>query len=148
LPIGTDEAQAFEVDSEHDKPAILTEAPKIPPGALPDEVDHEATIDLDGLNLTYTYSSGRSYRLRFYDDRVSFSQLDTPAPTLTVPYLARRITDAITLVHWMVPGRVGHVSLVIDLDARRIHASALMPGAMELLDGGPITEISGPHTNP
>jgi hypothetical protein len=130
--------------SAQDKPEILTTPPKIPAGKFPDEVNLNGAANLDRLEIEYTYSSGRAYRLKFYDDRVSFSQLNTPAPTLTLPYLAREIGEEMYLVHWMVPGRIGHVSLVLDLAGKTIHGSALMPGQMELFEQGPISEVTWP----
>ena len=124
------------------KPEILTTPPNIPPGKFPDEINLDNATDLDGLVIEYTYSSGRSYELTFYDDRVSFAQLNTQAPVLTLPYLARPIAEDIYMVHWMVPGRIGHVTLVVDLVTNRIHGSALMPGQMELFEEGPITSVT------
>ena len=118
------------------KPDILTTPPKIPAGKFPDEVNLTNAVDLDGLVIEYTYSSGRAYELTFYDDRVSFAQLNTPAPVITLPYHARPIAEDIFLVHWLVPGRIGHVSLIVDLATNRIHGSALMPGQMELFEEG------------
>ena len=125
------------------KPDILTKAPNIPAGKFPDEVNLENATDLDGLVIEYTYSSGRAYELTFYDDRVTFAQLNTPAPKITLPYLARPLADQMYLVHWLVPGRIGHVSLIVDLASMRIHGSALMPGQMELFEEGPITSATG-----
>ena len=79
--------------------------------------------------IEYTYSSGRAYELTFYDDRVTFAQLNTPAPKITLPYLARPLADQMYLVHWLVPGRIGHVSLIVDLASMRIHGSALDAGS-------------------
>jgi hypothetical protein len=129
-------------EAGRDKPPILTTPPDIPDGAFPDEVNLDDQSDLDGLVIEYTYSSGRAYRLTFYDDRVSFAQLNTPAPELTLPYRARPIAADVHLVHWLVPGRIGHVTLVVDLAANRIHGSALMPGKMELFEQGPITSAT------
>lgn len=126
------------------KPDILTTPPNIPEGKFPDEINLDGATDLDGLEVEYTYSSGRSYRLKFYDDRMSFSQLNTPAPTLTLPYLAREMRDDSFMVHWMVPGRIGHVTLVLDLAQAQIYGSALMPGKMELFEAGAISDIVRP----
>ncbi|MBU1295934.1 MAG: MoaF N-terminal domain-containing protein [Gammaproteobacteria bacterium] len=124
------------------KPNILTEAPNIPAGVIPDEVNLSNTVNLEELEVQYTYSSGRAYKLKFYDDRVSFTQLDAGhIPTLTVSYRARKIGKDMFLVHWLVPGRVGHVTLILDLGNKVIHASALMPGQMELFDEGPIVDV-------
>lgn len=129
-------------DMNMEKPSILTQAPNIPAGVLPDEVDLSNVVNLEELEIQYTYSSGRAYQLKFYDDRVSFTQLEAGnIPTLTVPYRARKISRDMFLVHWLVPGRIGHVSLILDLENKLIHASALMPGQMELFDGGPILDV-------
>ena len=127
------------------KPVILTKVPDIPAGEFPDEVNLEKATDLDGLVIAYTYSSGRAYELTFYDDRVTFAQLNTPAPKITLPYRARPLAEQMYLVHWLVPGRIGHVSLIVDLAAMRIHSSALMPGQMELFEEGPITSAAAGH---
>jgi hypothetical protein len=128
--------------AESHKPEILTTPPNIPAGKFPDEVNLENATDLDGLVIEYSYSSGRAYELTFYDDRVTFAQLNTPAPTITLPYRARPLADQMYLVHWLVPGRIGHVSLIVDLASMRIHGSALMPGQMELFEEGPITSVT------
>lgn len=141
----TSSMSAKTVGVDADKPEILTTPPLFPEGTFPDEVNLENSIDLDGLVIGYTYKSGRAYELTFYDDRLSFAQLDTPAPVLTLPYRARPIMDEIYLIHWLVPGRIGHVSLIVDLVHRRIHGSALMPGKMELFEEGPITSVKRPN---
>lgn len=133
---------SISMENNMDKPSILTEAPNIPAGVIPDEVNLSNTINLEGFEVQYTYSSGRAYKLKFYDDRVSFTQLDAGhIPTLTVPYRARRINKDMFLIHWLVPGRIGHVTLVLDLASNTIHASALMPGQMELFDEGSIVDV-------
>lgn len=138
-----DEASSESVEKKMEKPSILTQAPNIPAGVIPDEVDLSNAVNLEELEVQYTYSSGRAYKLKFYDDRVSFTQLDAGhIPTLTVPYRAKKIGKDMFLVHWLVPGRIGHVSLILDLENKLIHASALMPGQMELFDGGPIVDVS------
>ena len=134
---------AAPVMADGHKPEILTTPPNVPAGAFPDEVNLESAVDLDGLVIEYTYSSGRAYELTFYDDRVTFAQLNTPAPRITLPYRARPLADQMYLVHWLVPGRIGHVSLIVDLESMRIHGSALMPGQMELFEEGPITSAAG-----
>ena len=122
-----------------DKPALLTSAPDIPAGAIPDEVGDGLTADLDGKIIEYTYSSERSYRLRFYDDRLTFVQLDRPGEPITLPYLARELENDVYMVHWMVPEREGHVALVLNFQTNKIAVSALMPGKSELFDSGIIT---------
>jgi hypothetical protein len=97
-----------------------------------------------GLVLQYRYSSGREYRLTFTAEAVTFEMLDSPnykpeyAIPVSLPYLARTIRDNQVMVHWMVPNRVGHVTLVVDFTSRQIFVSALMPFKMEFFDSGTI----------
>jgi hypothetical protein len=99
---------------------------------------------MDGLVLRYRYSSGREYRLTFTTELVTFEMLDAPiykpeyAIPVSLPYLARPLRDDQVMIHWMVPSRVGHVTLVIDYASRQIFVSALMPFKMEYFDSGTI----------
>ena len=118
-----------------EKPAISTKVPNIPPGTFPDQVTKALTKKLDGKTVTYRYSSGRKYQLRFYDDRLTFKQPDNPkAPTLTLGYYAQEMDNNVYLVHWLAPGYTGHVALVIDLNKKQLFGSALMPGQYQLFD--------------
>jgi len=49
-------------------------------------------------------------------------------------YRARELRERQYLVHWLLPGRVGAVALVFDLEHKRVDAAALMPGQFELFD--------------
>lgn len=122
-----------------EKPAISTRVPNIPPGTFPDQVTKSLTKKLDGKTITYRYSSGRKYNIRFYDDRLTFKQPNNPkAPTVTLGYYAQEMSDDIYLVHWLAPGYTGHVALVIDLNKKQLFGSALMPGQYQLFDSATI----------
>ncbi|MBW5435778.1 hypothetical protein FXB41_13575 [Bradyrhizobium canariense] len=122
-----------------DKPEIAHTPIYVEPGSRPDEVGGRLTTKLNGHAFEYEYSTGRRYRLVFYDDRCSFQLLSLEnQPVRTLSYLAREIRKDMFLVHWMVPGRSGHVALVIDLKERAVHVAALMPGQQELFDEAPI----------
>jgi hypothetical protein len=117
------------------KPEIATTPIHFEPGSIPDEVGGRRTMELDGHEFEYQYSTGRRYRIRFYDDRVSFQLLSKDSqPIRTLPYLARKIRDGMYFVHWMVPGRTGHVALLIDLPQKTVHVAALMPAQQEMFD--------------
>lgn len=125
------------------KPEITTTPPQLPPGSRPDEILSTGTVDLSGMRVRYEYSSGRGYEALFYDDRLTFAQTDAPAPSVTLPYRARPLRDGQVLVHFLLPGRIGHVSLVIDLDAGVVYASGLIPGLVEQFDVARISALSG-----
>jgi hypothetical protein len=119
-----------------DKSTILTlTAAHVEPGTMPDEIGGPTTDDLAGVTLEYTYETGRKYRLRFTNETVSFLLMSIPdQPERTLLYRAREVAPKMYLVHWLVPGRVGHVSLVIDFERNIVHVSALMPGQVEFFD--------------
>lgn len=133
-----------QLNSSPDSTAIVTEPVFIEPGTMPDEIGGPTTQVLDGITLEYTYETGRCYRLRFGKENVSFVLLSLPDQIeRTLPYRARELFPQVYLVHWLVPGRTGHVSLVIDRSNSIVHVAALMPGKVEFFD---IAEISNIQT--
>ena len=99
---------------------------------------------LDGYTIKYKYTTGREYKLDFTAAGVTFTMLDAPVfkpefgVPVTLPYLAREIRDGQILIHWMVPGRSGHVSPNIDFTEKQIFVAALMPFKMEFFDSATI----------
>ncbi|KPF90620.1 hypothetical protein IP81_14815 [Novosphingobium sp. AAP83] len=117
------------------KPEINTVPNQIAPGSRPDEIGENSTQELDGHQFEYQYPTGRRYRIRFYDDRLSFQLLgESNNPVRALPYRAQKVRPGLYLVHWMIPGRTGHVALVIDIPRGKVHVGALMPGQQELFD--------------
>ncbi len=107
------------------------------------------TSMMDGVVLEYRYTSGREYRLTFTAEQVTFEMLAAPvykpefAVPVSLPYLARFVRDQLVMVHWMVPGRSGHVTLLIDFADNKIFVSALMPFKMEFFDSADIHSVKG-----
>lgn len=108
---------------------------------LPDKIGGPTTKDLAGRTFEYQYSSGIGYRLSFDEENVYFIPSDPPEAFrragkryLSLPYRARSIRDGLYLVHWLIAGRSGHVTLIIDLERQEVHSAALMPGKFELFD--------------
>lgn len=107
------------------------------------------TAMMAGVTLEYRYTSGREYRLDFTAERVTFTMLDAPVfkpgfgVPVSLPYLARGIRDQLVMIHWLVPGRSGHVTLMIDFAANAIFVSALMPFKMEFFDSATIHKVDG-----
>lgn len=129
-----------------DAPTVAAEelvAPHLKPLDGPPPADLVAHVDnsiMDGLVLEYRYTTGREYRLTFTAEDVTFQMLAAPvykpeyAVPVALPYYARKLREHQVLVHWMVPGRVGHVALVVDFAERKIYVSALMPFKAEFFD--------------
>jgi len=110
----------------------------------PDEIGGPSTKELKGLHLLYRYTSGREYQLDFDADTVTFLLHHDPHgkpgdvhTSATLHYRARKLRDGLYLVHWLnrspTMGNI-HVALIIDLQRRLMHASAIMPGGFELFD--------------
>lgn len=128
--------------------AIATDASKAPPA----EIGGPSTREMAGLTIDYKYSGGREYRLSFDADTVTFLPFRIPgdAPGTkyepgTLHYLARSIRPDLYLVHWLVRPPNGsdiHVTLLIDLEQRHVHVSALMPGGVEFFDIADIQQIT------
>jgi hypothetical protein len=106
---------------------------------MPAEADYiggDLTDELHGAVIEYTYTKGNHYRLTFdHDNHVTFAFLNAPgrepgAPPFVAPslvYRARKIRDGQVFVHWIVQESAIHVSLIIDLTEKRVHAGAMMP---------------------
>jgi hypothetical protein len=119
--------------------------------APPAEMGGPMTKELAGLNIFYTYSTGREYELTFDADTVTFlphkdphAKPGTKFEPGTLHYLARRIRPDLYLVHWLVRsptmGNI-HVALLVDLQEKHVHVSALMPGGEEFFDRADIHTI-------
>ena len=96
-----------------------------------------------GRSFVYTYTSGLHYRISFDKEYVYFSVPRQPDGTryIGVPYRQREVGPGLYLVHWMVPGRAGHVSLVFNIAEKKVDAAALMPGLFELFDRATLSEM-------
>lgn len=127
---------------------IPTDASKAPPA----EIGGPSTKEMAGLTIHYVYSGGRDYQLSFDADTVTFLPFRIPGDPPgtkyqpgTLHYLARLVRPQLYMVHWLVRPPDGgniHVTLLIDLQERHVHVSALMPGGMEFFDQADIQTIT------
>ncbi|MCC7462811.1 MAG: MoaF N-terminal domain-containing protein [Gammaproteobacteria bacterium] len=116
------------------------------------EIGGPSTREMAGLTLHYVYSGGRDYQLSFDADTVTFLPFRIPGDPPgtqyqpgTLKYRARLVRPGLYLVHWLVRPPQGspiHVTLLVDLQERHVHVSALMPGGMEFFDIAEIKTIT------
>lgn len=81
---------------------------------------------LAGLTLTYRFENGRIYRAAYAEEMVHLELLEPrqAAPTSApLPYREEMLREGLFLVVWDDPSF--HTTFVIDLEHRRIHASAM-----------------------
>ena len=111
----------------------------------PDEIGGPSTKELAGTTLLYEYSTGRKYQLSFDPDNVTFLFVKDPtAKPMSLPYRARKIREKLYMVHWINREGHIHVTLLLDLERRHVHVSALMPGGIEFFDIAPIEKMDRP----
>lgn len=114
------------------------------PEHLPDKVGGPKTTGMVGRTFEYQYSTGPQYCISFSQELVYFTVPPLPDGTkvLALPYQQREIRQDLFLVHWIGPGRQGHVSLVFDLEQKKVDCAALMPaGLYELFDRAMFREV-------
>lgn len=108
-----------------------------------DKIGGPKSTGMSGRTLKYTYSSGLHFRISFDEFHVFFT---VPRQTdgtwyIGVPYRQREIRPGVYLIHWLVPGRVGHVALVFDVEQKKVDAAALLHDKCELFDRATLDEM-------
>lgn len=121
-------------------------ATPVKPQAL-EEIGGPSTKELAGTKLLYEYSTGRKYQLNFDPDNVTFIFVKDPAAKpMSLPYRARKIRENLYMVHWLNREGHIHVTLLLDLERRQVHVSALMPGGIEFFDLAEIEKTERPKS--
>ncbi|KAJ5882344.1 uncharacterized protein N7529_001016 [Penicillium soppii] len=108
------------------------------PEHLPDKVGGPTTTGTVGCTFKYQYPTGPQYRISFSKKLVYFTvpALSDGTTVLALPYQQREVRPNLFLVHWIGPGRQGHVAL------KRMDCVALMPaGLYELFDRAEFNEV-------
>jgi len=99
-----------------------------------------------GIKLVYRFPNGRTYRAEYSTETVFFVLLEpsqADPPSRTMEYASRKLREALFLVVWNEPEF--HTTFVIDLELRKIHASALREGAKSFLGTADIVELVRPE---
>lgn len=93
--------------------------------------DGETTRDLDGTRITYDYTNGRSYNVKFEKEGVSYRYLTGSKPNTwwgPFPYQAMKVSDQLYFASWFEEGYGDYVTLLINFDENIIHGSAIIRG--------------------
>lgn len=113
------------------------------PSAPTRETGASTEASLDGLDIVYRFDIGRVYRARYGADEVSFELLEPEGPDRPsgrIPYSVIATGDDVYMVTWdgAAPTRT---TLLIDLAARRLHASFWRGEEGRLLATAQIVEL-------
>ena len=111
-----------------------------------EEITGELTTELAGITLDYEYVSGRKYTVTYHENTLEYLRRDVPGRDWErgVAYIARKINDDLYLLNWHRPDRVEYVTILIDLENRILHTSALLEGTERHFDQANIVSISTP----
>ncbi|MEM7467866.1 MAG: phenolic acid decarboxylase [Pseudomonadota bacterium] len=93
--------------------------------------ESETTRELNGTKITYEYSSGRSYNVKFEEAGVSYRYLTGSKPDTwwgPFPYQAIRVEENLYFASWFEKGYGDYVTLLINFSERKLHGSAILRG--------------------
>ncbi|MEM7468346.1 MAG: hypothetical protein AAF387_15860 [Pseudomonadota bacterium] len=91
----------------------------------------ETTRELNSTEITYEYSSGRSYNVKFEDAGVSYRYLSGSKPEVwwgPFPYQAIRVKPQVYFTSWFEKGYGDYVTLLINFEESVLYGSAILRG--------------------
>jgi hypothetical protein len=113
------------------------------PNVFADELNPE-TRALDGTAITYNYTSGRSYHVKFEPDGVSYQYLTGSKPDKwwgPFPYTAFEVADNTYLAAWFEEGYGDYVTLHINFNNNLLYGSAILQGETVHFHGAKIIKV-------
>lgn len=105
------------------------------------------TRALDGTDITYAYTSGRSYNVRFEPAGVSYRYLTGSRPDKwwgPFPYQAFEVEKNVYFASWFEQGYGDYVTLLINFNNRLLYGSAILGGEQVHFHGARLLEIRRP----
>ena len=87
------------------------------------------TDSLDGTTITYTYTGGRSYNVKFENAGISYRYLTGTRPEKwwgPFPYKALVTDQGEYLVAWFEQGYGDYITLLINLEAEVLYGSGII----------------------
>lgn len=106
------------------------------------------TRSLDGSEITYEYTSGRSYNVKFEPAGVSYRYLTGSKPEKwwgPFPYQAFEVRKNEYFASWFEAGYGDYVTLLINFDNRLLYGSAILEGEEVHFHGASIIEARRPR---
>ena len=91
----------------------------------------ETTRELNGSQITYHYSSGRAYNVKFEEQGLSYRYLTGSKPDTwwgPFPYQAIKLTNEQYFLSWFEKGYGDYVTLLVNYKNNTVHGSAILRG--------------------
>ncbi len=104
----------------------------------------EPTQKLNGTEITYNYTSGRSYHVKFEKAGISYRYLTGSKPEKwwgPFPYKAFETDKNIFMTSWFEQGYGDHVTLLINFNNNLLYGSALIAGTETHFHGAKIVKV-------
>ena len=99
---------------------------------------------LNGTDITYNYTSGRSYNVRFQQAGVRYRYLTGSKPGKwwgPFPYKAFEVEKNVYLSSWLEEGYGDYVTLLINFNNNLLYGSAILSGKDVHFHGAKIIDI-------
>ncbi len=103
-----------------------------------------STEVLNGTNITYNYTSGRSYNVKFEQAGISYRYLTGSKPEKwwgPFPYKAFEVEKNIYLAAWFERGYGDYVTLLINFNNNLLYGSAILSGENVHFHGAKIVNV-------
>ena len=85
------------------------------------------TDKLNGTELTYTYSGGWKFSIKYSADGVSYTMHNYNTPwSKKYPYQAIEVSEGVYFTSWFDIGRNDYVTQLINLNTKRLYGSVLL----------------------
>ena len=103
------------------------------------------TLKLNGTNITYNYTSGRSYIVKFEEKGVSYRYLTGSKPEKwwgPFPYKAFETSTNEFLASWFEKDFGDYVTLLVNFNNNLLYGSAIISGKTVHFHGANIIKVS------
>ena len=102
------------------------------------------TRKLNGVEISYHYTSGRQYNVKFEDAGASYRYLTGSKPEKwwgPFPYQAFEVEDDVYMASWFEQGYGDYVTLLINFNNSLLYGSAIIAGNEVHFHGAKIVDI-------
>ena len=103
------------------------------------------TRNLNGTDITYNYTSGRSYNVKFEEEGISYRYLTGSKPEKwwgPFPYQAFQVENNVYFASWFEKGYGDYVTLLINFNNSLLYGSAILSGKEVHFHGAKIVNVN------